>query len=376
MLIAFSLIIFFLCTAFVISIYSLYTPFIENFWNIKTYTIAYYWALGSVERAELAIKFHNPWFEGESGEIDSQTGSLSDKKINNFGVLSQPNNGTKRKIRSTVTGNLPTTTLGNTDLELRSWDSQNFNKLDYFSFLDIRLDRDDTINPADYYSNSNIIMTRFQWDNIRVFFRTPPLVQSVFSQLGNSELCDTDIEPECDIKSDDIFNETAVDRKMDGQYQTELFTILPNEAINTGGKPETIMSDDSHIRENTINENWIIWFSNVINPIINNNGTNQYHIVTGNDNSFSGQTFSTILSNSSFTNLSLFFAIANPLRTQFQNQYPLLEYQFEFCNWWECTVKVPDIFYTIEGIAKIGAHQVIIQIKKPIWKKKSFINNT
>jgi len=137
MLILITFVLLTIWSALVYNVYSIFRPFINTMGDIQHYNIAYYWAISSIERAELVLRYHTAWFEWSWGWLwTTPIGPSSDKKIENFWLLSKWDNWILRNIKSKLKSNtLPNEGEWNIDYELqRTWTdyggpSKNFNKL-------------------------------------------------------------------------------------------------------------------------------------------------------------------------------------------------------------------------------------------------------
>lgn len=79
MVIGFILIMIVVGTGLVMALYSMYMPFLQDLGDVKFYNTAYYAAVSSLERASLALRYHEPGFEGSGGRKGAQTyGNRSD----------------------------------------------------------------------------------------------------------------------------------------------------------------------------------------------------------------------------------------------------------------------------------------------------------
>ena len=60
-------------------VYWVINPFTQELWNIQRYNQAYYWAIAWIERAELALRWHQAGFEWSGWWINkNEYGNVSD----------------------------------------------------------------------------------------------------------------------------------------------------------------------------------------------------------------------------------------------------------------------------------------------------------
>lgn len=363
MLVAFILIIIFILLWIMSAIYSVFSPFMESIGNVVNFNSAYYWALWGVERAELVLKYKEPWFEWSGGFLQNTTfGPKSDTITGNFGKFtSSTQNWFSRSINSRST-TIPASWNGNVDYLLASSDSSNYNKLPYFYSDKLVLSLDNTTNPNSYYTGT----TGFTYFNGWVFswiLRLPPKISSWFS---NSPLCVDPNISECDPDWDGVFDDMSVNRWLDWIINWSTFTILPNISVFYYSGMQVDTAQDIAIRESILNNTGRLLFGGTLanqkfNPIVDytTNNLAQHNVVSVDASSIQNLTYNNILNNtSSITWLQFSINIVDLLRTKNNNIYPFLEYQLSFPQ------AVADRFYTIQWVWLVGDYNVKIFIKK------------
>lgn len=342
-------------------IYSTFAPFMENIWNIVYFNSAYYWAIAGVERAHLILKYKKPWFQWSWGFLQwAMFGPQSDILTWNLWLLTSQNNWFAWTI-SSRTNQIPKQWQGNVDyLFTQGTDSKNYNKISYYMSEKINLNVDNTINPDFYYTwESNI--EYFSWWNFSGIIRLPPAAKNQFNW---ELLCES-----CDHDDDGISNDIVLNRILDWNKNWVSFSIVPTISIFYYSGWVVDETKDIAIREKVINETWFLNFGNSYNfsPLIYNNTLTEHNILSF-DESIKDTPFNTILDGST-TWLKLGFWIINMLRTQSDNIYPFLEYQFSFPQ------PVADSFFTLQWIWLVGDYNVKIFIKKSTNEQASTIGD-
>lgn len=346
-------------------IYSTFAPFMENIWNIVYFNSAYYWALAWIERAHLILKNKQPWFEWSGWFLQWESfGPNSDQITWDFWFFSSSKNWFAWTINSR-TNNIPQAWQWNVDYLFTSWtDSKNYNKLSYYMSEKIIFSMDDTVDVDLYYTwISNIRYFSggsFSW-NIRL----PPAVVSRFDW---ELLCDT-----CDHDDDGIKDDIVVNRVLDWNREWTSFSIVPNISIFYYSWWIVDEQRDIAIREKIINETWSLYFwdtSKNFSPLVNiQNILTEHNVLSEDSDDIKNQTFNQILSSPSITGIKLWLGIVNMLRTDDNDIYPFLEYQFSFPQ------PVADSFFTLQGIGLVGDYNVKIFIKKSTNEQASTIGD-
>lgn len=345
------------------AIYSVFAPFMQNIGNVVYFNSAYYWALAGVERAHLILKYKQPWFEWSGWFLQWTTfGPQSDVVTWNFWLLTATNNWFAWTIASRTT-RIPWSGQGNVDYLLTSGtDSKNYNKLPYYTSEKIILSMDNTTWTHLYYTWTSSI-AYFSWWSFSWILRLPPKAQEWFGE----NLCDT-----CDTDEDGISDDIMVNWILDGTLNWVPFSIVPTMSIlyYSGGIVDS--SEDIAIREKVINETWFLdfWWNFDFSPLTYSNILTEHNVLSLNAEDVKDIPFNEILDgSSSITWLKLWMGIVNLLRTQNDDIYPFLEYQFSFPR------PVADSFFTIQGIGLVGDYNVKIFIKKSTNEQSSSIGD-
>lgn len=362
MFIVFILILLAVMAGILSAIYSVFAPFIQNIGNVTNFNNSYYWALAWVERAYLVLKYKQPGFQWSGWFLQWTTfGPKSDILTWNLGLLTTSPNGFAWTISSRTT-KIPLSWEGNVDYLLTSWtDSKNYNKLPYYTSEKIILSMDNTTWVNSYYTWVSPIVN-FSWGYFTWILRLPPKVRTLF---GNT-LCDT-----CDTDDDGIADDTMVNRMLEWIYNGTTFSIVPTISIlyYSGGVVDS--SQDISIREKVINDTWALYFwalsPKFYSPLANYANTlTQHNVLSLDAATIAPISFRSLLNWSNPVSwLKLWLGIVNLLRTQDDEIYPFLEYQFTFPQ------AVADSFFTIQGIGLVGDYNVKIFIKKSTNEQSS-----
>ncbi len=366
------------------SIYASINPFIDKLWDISNYNAAYYGAMMNIERWLLALKFHDAGFEWKSwvGEWN-----IADWEINHdFGrITTTPNRHRYWQITSRTTNSIPGSWDGNVESLFSAPDSNMYNSLSYYEWLELPLYLDNTTLATQYYTTVPANLWTI-WTNrhIRWTFRLPPKITSGF----NGALLDDS----SDVDSDTINDDIIVNRSLFGVDTTAVwdptFTIYPTISNNFGIFSPRYEYDNA-IRESILND----WGQN-INTLATSPNTNWFHFAIPGDAQISalswhnvlplwadiGNTwFNYIFSDTAISWLTLRFNISNRMRTSDGNLYPFLERRLLACtNAGVCNnnITLPDKFFTIDGSTTIGDYTVKIRIKKPVRSTSNTSNFT
>lgn len=367
------------------SIYASVWPFLYQVWNTVNYNVAYYIAVMNVERSLLALRYHDAWFEWESGK---STGSLADRHdiAHPYGFSkfdTDTNADMYRRILSRSAW-IPATGQGNIESLFAGTGSEDYNSLGYYEWLELPLYLDATSSPTDYYTNATTFTPVWWWIwSIRLVgnFRLPPKIKA---WLNNENLDDS-----VDIDSDNIFDDIILNRWLQW-YDTidnTIFTIIPtirnNFAINT-----PIYEFDNAIRESVINQwgstdniqtegVWVntFWYHFAL-PGGGASSSIENHNILPLSSIQSGSNFDSILNDNSLQNLTLNFNITNRMKTPGENIYPFLEWRLRACGIAWCNEIMPDRFYNIEWVGQVWRHTVRLQIKKPVRETSNASNFT
>lgn len=343
------------------AVYSVFAPFMQNIWNVVYFNSAYYWALAGVERAYLVLKYKQPGFEWSGGFLKwANFGPQSDIITWNLWLLTSPENGFLWTISSRTT-KIPKEWQGNVDYLLTSWtDSKNYNKLPYYTSEKIILSVDNTTWSDLYYTWVSSISYFNGW-YFSWILRLPPKAQDWFWK----KLCDT-----CDTDDDWISDDIMVNWILDWIHNWIPFSIVPSVSIlyYSGGIID--YSQDIAIREKVINDTWFLDFGTEFSPLIYPNIISEHNVLSLDAVNIKDIPFGEILDwSSSITWIKLWLGIVNILRTEDDDIYPFLEYQFSFPQ------PVADSFFTLEWIGLVWDYNVKIFIKKSTNEQSSSIGD-
>ena len=330
----------------------------ENIGNVVNFNVAYYWALAGVERAQLSLKFKEPWFEWSGGFFGAtRYGPLSDVVPDDMWFLNQWNNGFSWNVTSR-TNSIPSSGNGNVEFLLAAPDSNNYNMMDYFHSEKFILSVDDTTDPNQYYTG-NSPMWYFHGSYISWILRLPPKIVSAFSW---SVLCVDPLNPLCDPDGDWISDDVMVNWLMDWTKWWVDFSILPTSSIFYYSWAQIDTLQDTNIRESIINQTGKIYFGNKNFSPIDNYSTNSlsgHNVISVRPNLVKWSWFLELFNDTQVTWLQLTFGLVNLLRAQNGSLYPFLEYMFMFPE------AVADRFYNVQGDGRVGDYDVHIFLKKP-----------
>ncbi len=371
MLILIALIIVSIWWALVFSIYSIFNPFIENLWDIKDYNIAYYWAIAGIERWNLALRYHDAWFEW-AGWWTWQNNDFwpsSDHLTGDYWRLAEHGNTMHWNIESRLDWSIPESNRGNIDYNLQyTWSnywghSKNFNQLWYDMTEEFMLYFDDTTDSSEYYTwvdDSNI--EHNLWiSNLSWTIRLPPRISKEFWWWSIESLCTS---AGCDLSWDWITNDIVVNWTISWYDDNDnSFTINPT--IDVDYTNYQVENEDTAIREDVINDmtqnnnnlsfsDWDDGFTPL--QLFRSDQPDEHNIVPS-THPFTWKNFDEIFDDWEY--LKIRFSLVNLLQTFDEDIYPFLEYKFDF--WTE----IPDRFFTINWVSRVWDYEVEIIQRKP-----------
>ena len=357
MFLVFTLVLLVVAIGILASVYSVFFPFMQNLWTVQQYHMAYYGAISSVERAELALRYRSPGFQGSGWFlwIDSY-GPPSDTTPE---ILSGTDKWLLWNIWSRTT-TIPSSGMGNTDPMLAASDSADYNQLWYTYLETLILGYDNPPDVSHYYSWWTYI-SYFNTGDITGVLRLPPKIHELFWETP-WKLCDS-VVGDCDPDGDGTYDDIAVSWSMEGFYQWVGFKIFPTISVFYYSGMQIDEYKDNALRESIINDTGFINFDTAHDFTFINHGANisKHNVVSAQANAIETKPFSNILSNVSnyYSWLRISFGAANLFRTFTGAIYPYLEYQFHFPQ------EIADRFYTIQGNGRVGEYDVQILLKKP-----------
>ena len=383
MLLILIIILILLWAAVIWSIYSNFLVFYSNFSESENYHKAYYASISALERWELVVKQRQPWYEWSGwviGWIWTWSFSWSDTSLSWFSYLwdHKDESSVFRSINS-LTKRIPATWKWDVERMLSTWDSKNYNIMDY-EHTEILLLYRDKLNGNPYtiwdikYVNVYAIERRF---------RLPGLLYPKFWQLDTTT---TSMGPGGTMPT----NDAIVDRQIRWNYQGYPFTIFSTQSINPGPPAQVNMGLDTVIRESDINSmttatatdhGYIATLSANRSPWYNRGYMGHWNlvadhptIISENENKFNSPTsvlngFTYLFMDPTATWIQLRFSLLNLLWT-WQNTYPFLEYQFHPRDY------IPDKYFTINGQWNYKDYQINTIIQKPTVKESVLWNFT
>ena len=115
------------------SIYSNFLVFFDNFEETQNYNRAYYEAIAALERAELVIKQRDPGYVWSWWWREEKQSSNSDGRPGNsdFSYVSRDERTSLFWTIDSLTDRMPAKWKGNVDYMLGTWDSVDYNMMDY-----------------------------------------------------------------------------------------------------------------------------------------------------------------------------------------------------------------------------------------------------
>lgn len=363
MLLTLVVILILIWSAVVGSLYSNFLTFYQNFTESENYHKARYASIAAIERAELVIKQREPWYIWSwwwiLWEYWSTWYKKSDQIISGFSYLS---NDESKENKSTIlrqinsrTNRIPFSGEWNVNKLLSTWDSVNYNMIDYDNSEIILLYYDN--KQLEYPYKKVSCSTDWQCDNskiksIDVSIRLPWFISSHVGLLNIN-------------KSLTIWwkeNDPIVDRQIKWNYDWEPFTVFATQRYKTPA--------DSAIREEDINNNFPIKFKERWNPIRrspdNLDSTNTVTIISPKDTEIKNLPgkFEKLFEQSKLTELKL--SLLNLLQWTSWSWlvYPFLEYYVELDGVWGEAI-LSDKYYTIKTEWNYWDYQVNTVMYKP-----------
>ena len=354
-----------LATAILWALASWFFEFHENFGEIVDYNKAYYSAIAWLERAELVLKYRQPWFQWTGGRLNGTgitEGPENDYRQKFWYYSGMENGGSSWKITSRTT-RIPQKWAWNIDWMFLSWDALDYNALKYIDRETFIFDVDDTSGTNAYQTTGSL--TSIQVENFSWVIRLPVALSDVLDWLKDS--CEDGIGASLGTNPT-LCNDAIVSRELDWNSNTcvdsagsSSFTIFPKVSIFYGdGKIPQIKDDDSAIREDKINSWNIMIFGKNFNPY--DSQENGHHtMISQCEQKLSGLKFSELFEASQDLHFKL--SLLNLLYSKKNQIYPYLEYYFAFSK------DISDRFFTIEVRGKFKNYESKILVKKPTSKE-------
>lgn len=338
------------------SIYSSFLVFQSNFSQTENYHKAYYAAVAALERAELVLKQRWPWFQWSGWWSGTATyGVSSDHKPTTwFSYLSDTNRpSTLMRSITSRTKRIPQKWEWDVDRTIFSWESMDYNKMDYENAEIFLLYYDNWNNANAYKKVESNEYQKSLVQNITGYIRLPDPLKNMFWSLDTSK-------PLFGVVNDDAI----VDWQLRGKYKNNDFTIYATQKLQqTAWQRFKPTLWDSAIRESNINSWVTLKFSNNKNPVKTDTNTT-FTIISPFDTEIWNSNFKGIFSSNYTTNLNLRLALLNLLKSKNNMIYPYLEYYLDF---WE--IEVSDKYFHINAEWKFWDYQVNLLINKPTVKE-------
>lgn len=360
MLVMLILILLLVWAAAVWTIYSGFSIFYSNFSETENYHRAYYASISALERWELAVKQHEPWYIWSGGFINwvwtwSRQNWWSDKNLSWFSYLW--NNAKDTTVFWTVnsrTNRIPAISGWDVEPMLSATDSSNYNKMDYENAEVFLLYYDKSTNPYGQASIQKSSVSSITW-----IIRLPALLSSKFWKLDTNKAL---VWLSGSLPPDDAI----VDWQIRWEYNNTPFTVYSTQGIAFGGNtPKVDAKKDTVFRESDINEPLKFEFKKknpIKNPTSRGSNISELTVISQNENIIKSLDFSTIFG---YNSGQLRFALLNLLQWTWNNIYPFLEYYVDFGN----NAIVPDKYYTINAEWEYKDFKVNTIIKKPTVKE-------
>ena len=368
MLLTLVIILILIWAAVVGSLYSNFLVFYQNFTETENYHKARYASIAATERAELVIKQRKPWYIWSWWWILGENWSTgwfagSDQIISDFSYLSNDNSSVNKStifwdINSRTT-RIPKENQWNVDKLLATWDSLNYNAMDYENAEIFLLYYDKSAdNPYKKTDCNNILSCeKSNLSSISWSIRLPPLIYETFGDLDDNH----SLFQEWWYKDDAL-----VDRQLKWNFNGTPFTVFATQRAAWA----EASNEDSAIRESNLND-WVnLLFNNarwdprrVKNPHLPTIISQSYDTIIEQTNT---SRFNTMFSDDHFSDLQLRFGLLNLVlwksdtwRWTISKRYPYVEYYLDF---WGI---VSDKYYTIKTEWNYGDYKIDTVIYKP-----------
>lgn len=373
MLLAIVFILLLIWAAVVGSLYSNFIVFYKSFAEIDSYNKAYYASIAALERWELVVKQREPGYVWSGWWIWDDyiniTNNNTDEIDSDFSYLVKSEDTNLLRDINSRTNRVPRRWEWDIDRMLATWDSLDYNKMDYEDTEVFLLYVDNLAgSPYSKTSCSEPISTACQDVHVNISWeiRLPPKIRDVFFNLNTNSWLVIWWS-----KDDEI-----VDWQLKWRYWTEQeqFTIFAkNKGVIVNDS-----SNDSVIKESDINDTVILSFWNDEKrrqPNKKNNKNSDLVVISSSDieSAYKDQNFSNILNpngSSDFSRLNLKLSLLNLLKTESKMIYPYLEYYLQF------TSDVADKYFKIDAEWRYKDYQVNIIMHKPTVKESVLWNFT
>ena len=364
MLLSLVLILLLIWAAVVGSLYSNFIVFYKSFSETDSYNKAYYTSIAGLERWELVTKQREIGYVGSwwwkwmtsTPSIDS-----TDYIESGFSYLVESEDTNLLRDVNSRTTRIPKIWEWDVDWMLSTWDSIDYNKMDYENAEVFSLYYDESTTDSPYTKKScssgdcTDSKTRIKWE-----IRLPPKILEAF--WVNWSLDATDSLVVGWRKNDEI-----VDWQFRWFTDWNPFTIFARNKANSDSA--WALAEDSIIRESEINEKVKInshkdTSSTQWRRQINEKKTRESKLVVVSAGSFDGvNNFEDITEESNYTRLNFRLSLLNLLKSKGKQVYPYLEYYLYFNR------PVSDKYFRIDGEGRYKDYQVNIIMYKPTVKE-------
>ena len=366
MLLALVFILLLIWAAVVGSLYSNFIVSYKSFAEIDSYNKAYYASIAALERWELVTKQREPgyvWSGGWEWEIDINISNNDTDKIDtDFSYLVKSDDTNLLRDVNSKTNRVPKIWEWDVDRMLATWDSLDYNKMDYED-AEVFLLYIDNLAGSPYTKKS--CLSGWDCDDVKVSIeweiRLPEKISPVFWYLNTNSWLVVGWN-----KNDEI-----VDWQLRWKYNNSQFTIFArNKAVVSGAKEQT----DSVIREKDIND-WVtlsFWGSEKTRQP-NKNKIEKSDLIVISSENLNPSNFINILNpttHSEYSRLNLRLSLLNLLKSENNMIYPYLEYYLKFSS------EVSDKYFKIDGEWRYKDYQVNIIMHKPTVKESVLWNFT
>lgn len=364
MLISLIIIISLIWAAVIGTIYSNFLVFHSNFAETDSYHKAYYASIAALERWELVTKQRQPWFKWEGWRTMNQShwsynAWASDWVIDEwFSYLSKDSNKTSTVswLIDSITNRIPEEWKWDIDRMLSTWDSVDYNTMDYNNseiFLLYKDPYETILNPYQKINETDMVksnITSISWT-----IRLPGYLYNIFGNLDTTK----------SVAWSNIKNDAIVDRQVLWKKDNHPFTIFATQRVSSNWT--SFSEEDTIIREWDINDWYNFEFGNSKAPYRRINGSDSRTIISSESSNI--LSFEQIFQDTNSSQNQIRFSLLNMLKNGSGAIYPFLEYQANF-NW----DTVPDKYYTINAEWNYGDYQINLIIQKPI-KKESILQS-
>ena len=363
MLLSLVLILLLIWAAVVGALYSNFIVFYKSFSETDSYNKAYYASIAALERWELVTKQREPGYVW-SGWWKWMTGiNATSPDYSGFAYLVQSDDTSLLRDVNSRTNRVPREWEWDVDWMLATWDSVDYNKMDYEN-AEVFLLYVDNLADSPYEKKSclkngecNDVKVSISWE-----IRLPPKMRTTFWDLDTSKSRVYKIGTNSEEKK----NDEIVDWQIRWNYNNTQFTIF---SMNKQ------YSSDSVIKESDINNtvDLSFWWEEKKRQPNTKKSQHSSPVVVGSkaEEIENSQNFGSILKGDEYSRLNLRLSLLNILQSEIQGMiYPYLEYYLNFDN------DVADKYFKINGEWKYKDYQVNIIMYKPTVKESVLWNFT